>query len=355
MNQVIMYIMAAGVLLGGVDRLLGNPRGYGKKFEEGFLFLGPTALSMVGMICLAPVLSDLLGRMILPVYQLFGVDPAMFGGILAIDMGGYQLAMELANQQLLGRYSGIVVAAIFGCTVVFTIPVGMGILEEADKPLFARGIMIGLITMPAAFLAGGLICGLSFEQTLWQNMPVFVLAGLLLIGLLKIPGQMVRGFTVFAAGIRLVITVGLILAALAYLTGISLVPGLAPIEDALAVVASIGIVMLGSLPMTEFLQRRMRRPFSWIGRRCGMNETAVAGLLVGMVSAIPAITMIKDMDRRGKIVNVAFLVSAASMLAAHLGFTISVEPKMLGALLTAKLTGGVTALVTALVVDILGE
>lgn len=86
-----------------------------------------------------------------------------------------------------------------------------------------------------------------------------------------------------------------------------------------------------------------------------MNETAVAGLLVGMVSAIPAITMIKDMDRRGKIVNVAFLVSAASMLAAHLGFTISVEPKMLGALLTAKLTGGVTALVTALVVDILGE
>lgn len=355
MNQVMMYIMAAGVLLGGIDRLLGNPRGYGKKFEEGFLFLGPTALSMVGMICLAPVLSDLLGRMILPFYQMLGVDPAMFGGILAIDMGGYQLAMELAEQQLLGRYSGIVVAAIFGCTVVFTIPVGMGILEEADKPLFARGIMIGLITMPAAFMAGGFVCGLSLGQTLWQNMPVFVLAGLLLLGLIRIPERMVRGFTIFASGIRLVITVGLILAALTYLTGLSPVPGLAPIEDALAVVSSIGIVMLGSLPMTEFLQRRMRRPFSWIGRRCGMNETAVAGLLVGMVSVIPVITMLKDMDRRGKLVNVAFLVSAASMLAAHLGFTISMEPEMLSALLAAKLTGGIAALATALAVDILGE
>lgn len=355
MNQVMMYIMAAGVLLGGIDRLLGNPRGYGKKFEEGFLFLGPTALSMVGMICLAPVLSDLLGRMILPFYQMLGVDPAMFGGILAIDMGGYQLAMELAEQQLLGRYSGIVVAAIFGCTVVFTIPVGMGILEEADKPLFARGIMIGLITMPAAFMAGGFVCGLSLGQTLWQNMPVFVLAGLLLLGLIRIPERMVRGFTIFASGIRLVITVGLILAALTYLTGFSPVPGLAPIEDALAVVSSIGIVMLGSLPMTEFLQRRMSRPFSWIGRRCGMNETAVAGLLVGMVSVIPVITMLKDMDRRGKLVNVAFLVSAASMLAAHLGFTISMEPEMLSALLAAKLTGGIAALATALAVDILGE
>ena len=56
MNQVIMWIMAFGVLLGGIDRILGNPRGYGKKFEEGFMLLGPTALSMAGMICLAPVL-----------------------------------------------------------------------------------------------------------------------------------------------------------------------------------------------------------------------------------------------------------------------------------------------------------
>ena len=80
MNRIIMIIMAAGVVLGGVDRILGNRLGYGEKFEEGFKLLGPTALSMTGMICLAPVLADILGRVIVPFYRMIGVDPAMFGG-----------------------------------------------------------------------------------------------------------------------------------------------------------------------------------------------------------------------------------------------------------------------------------
>ena len=35
-NQIIMYIMAGGVVLGGVDRILGNKFGYGDKFENGW-------------------------------------------------------------------------------------------------------------------------------------------------------------------------------------------------------------------------------------------------------------------------------------------------------------------------------
>lgn len=79
--------MAAGAVLGGVDRILGNKFGLGEQFEKGFMLLGPMALSMAGMICLAPVLADALGRVIVPFYQLIGVDPAMFGALLAIDMG----------------------------------------------------------------------------------------------------------------------------------------------------------------------------------------------------------------------------------------------------------------------------
>ena len=47
MEQVIMWIMAAGAVVGGLDRLFGGRLGLGGKFEEGFLYLGPTALSMV--------------------------------------------------------------------------------------------------------------------------------------------------------------------------------------------------------------------------------------------------------------------------------------------------------------------
>ena len=34
MNQILMTIMAAGVVLGGTDRLLGNKFGYGDKYMQ---------------------------------------------------------------------------------------------------------------------------------------------------------------------------------------------------------------------------------------------------------------------------------------------------------------------------------
>ena len=135
-NQIIMYILAFGAALGGIDQMLGNRFGFGEKFEEGFRMLGPLALSMAGIICLAPVLSTVLGIVISPVCDLLRIDPGIFGSILAIDMGGCQLSVELAKDPTLGQFSGVVVSSIFGCTVVFTIPVGLGFLKTSDQPNF---------------------------------------------------------------------------------------------------------------------------------------------------------------------------------------------------------------------------
>ena len=55
MNTTIMWIMAAGAATGGLDRICGNRLGLGKRFEEGFMLLGATALSMAGIICLTPL------------------------------------------------------------------------------------------------------------------------------------------------------------------------------------------------------------------------------------------------------------------------------------------------------------
>ena len=65
-NRILMIVMAGGAVLGGIDRVLGNRLGLGEQFEKGFLLLGPMALSMAGMICLTPVLTDVLGRFIVP-------------------------------------------------------------------------------------------------------------------------------------------------------------------------------------------------------------------------------------------------------------------------------------------------
>ena len=89
MERIIMIVMAAGALLGGLDRMLGNRLGLGGKFEEGFRLLGPVALAQAGIICIAPVLANVLGPAVKAVYHALGQDPGMFGSILAIDMGGY--------------------------------------------------------------------------------------------------------------------------------------------------------------------------------------------------------------------------------------------------------------------------
>ena len=152
MERMIMYVMAAGVVLGAIDRIFGNKKGYGKRMEDGFMYLGPTALSMVGMMCMIPVFSKMAEQLLMPLYHLTKIDPAMFGGLLAIDMGGYQLAKDIAVDAGLGAYAGIVVAATFGCTFIFTIPVGMRVLEKEDYPFFFRGITAGLVTLPAGLM-----------------------------------------------------------------------------------------------------------------------------------------------------------------------------------------------------------
>lgn len=348
MNQGLMILMAAGAVLGGVDRLRGNKWGFGDKFESGFMLLGSMALSMAGMICLTPVLAQWLGSVIVPLYRLMGVDPAMFGSLLAIDMGGYQLAKDLAEDPLLGSYGGLVVAAIFGCTIVFTIPVGMGMIPKADRPFFAQGIMVGLAAMPVGLAVGGMLCGLSLLTCLHQNLPIFVLALLLLLGLWKIPQKMVKGFCLLAEGIRWLVTIGLVLAAVESLTGWAVLPGMAPLEDAMATVASIGIVLLGSLPLAELIRRILTRPFAWLGERLGMKPQSLTAMLVGLVSALPTLSMYQDMDNRGKVAAGAFLVSGTSLLAAHMAFTVSTETNMLGPLIGAKLAGALATVVAAL-------
>lgn len=348
MNQIILYSMAAGAILGGLDYILGNRFGFGARFQEAFHLLGPIGLSMAGIICLSPVLSHVLGTLVVPLWSLLKMDPGMFGSILAIDMGGYQMAMELAADPAAGRFSGIIVSAIFGCTIVFTIPVGLGTVEERDRPHFIRGILLGLASMPVGILTGGLLCGLSLFCIVWNCLPIFLFSGLLIWGLLRNPDAMIRMFRRFARFVQALAGLGLMLGAVEYISGLTLLPGAVPLTAAMETVCSIAIVMLGSMPLAELMQRLLKKPFQRIGTRTGLNAVSTTGILIGMVSVTPALAMIPRMDNRGKVINGAFLVCAASAFSAHLGFTLSTEPHLVTPLLCGKLLGGLAGIVTAL-------
>ena len=96
-NEIIVYLMVVFMALGAVDRILGNRFGLGEKFEEGIMAMGSLALAMIGIICLAPVLANLLRPVVVPLYQALGADPAMFRGYPPGQRhGGRALAQELA-------------------------------------------------------------------------------------------------------------------------------------------------------------------------------------------------------------------------------------------------------------------
>lgn len=346
-DRIILWIVAFGSLIGVADKIFGDHLGLGRKVEEGFRVMGSLTLGMVGMICLAPVISDWLGPVIIPACQAIGADPALFGSILANDMGGYALAMKLAQSAEAGLFSGTIVASMLGVTLVFTIPVGLGLIEAEDQPYFSRGLLTGLITIPFGCIAGGLAAGFSVKLIIANTVPVLFFSMLLALGLKMIPEKMIKGCMVFGKAVQIVIYIGLGAALFEYITGVVLIGGMTPIMEGMEIVAGIAIVLAGTFPVLHVLTRLLGKPLSAAGRRMGVDAVSTSGIVFSLANSVPVFTMMKDMEKRGIILNTAWLVSATSVLGDHLGFTASVEPSMITPMIVGKLTAGLSALLLA--------
>lgn len=350
-DQIILWVMAVGILIGGLDKIIGNKLGLGEKFDEGFNAMGPLALGMVGIVCLAPVISKVLGPIIIPIFTKMGADPAMFGSILANDMGGYPLAMELALNEQAGLLSGAIVASMLGCTLVFSIPVGLGLIEKEDRPYFSKGLLIGLITIPIGSVIGGLVAGFDFVLVIKNVIPVLILSVLLALGLKFIPDKMIKGSMLFGQFITIVIYIGLACAAFEFITGVVIIPGMAPIMEGMNAIAGIGIVLLGTFPILSILVKVLDKPLNAAGRKIGMDATSAAGLVFTLANSVPVYKMMKDMNKRGKIVNTAWLVPATAALGDHLGFTAGVRPDMITPVVVGKIVAGILAIIIALLMS----
>ena len=349
LDKIIMYIMAVGIILGAGDKILGNKFGLGEKFEEGLNTMGTLAIGMVGIICLAPVISDVIGPIIAPLCSAVSIDPAMFGSILACDMGGYPLAMNLAESKEIGLFSGILIASMLGCTVSFTIPVGLGLIEKKDQPFFAKGLLIGLITIPIGGVLGSIAAGFDMKLVLLNTIPVLIISIILIIGLKCIPNAMIKGCIYFGRFIEIVILIGLALAGFESLTGIVIIKGMAPISEAMGIVGSIGVVLMGILPMLTLLLKVLDKPLKTFGTKVGLDSSSAAGLIITLANAVPVFVMLKEMSPKGKVINVAFIVSASCVFGDHLGFTAGVEANMMTPLIVGKLAAGITAVFLAFI------
>lgn len=348
-HEILIAIMAVFAVLGALDRIFGNRFGLGKEFENGILTMGSLAMAMIGVICLAPVLASVLKPVVVPVFRFLGADPAMFAGtILACDMGGGALAQELTDNSQAALLGGVITGSMLGATIVFTIPVAMGILDESDRPQLAKGILCGVVTIPVGVLAGGLVAGFPLGMILRNLIPIALIALLIALGLWKWENGMIRGFGIFGKGIVALITVGLVAALVESLTDFVLIPNLAPIEEGFQTVGSIAIVLAGAFPLVYAITRLLKKPLLKLGGLLHINDTAAAGLVASLANSIATFEMLKNMDKRGKVVNVAFAVSAAFVFGDHMGFTAGFAPEMLPAVILGKLAGGISAVAVAM-------
>ena len=333
-NEIIIYVMVAFMVLGAIDKCLDNKFGLGEQFEEGIMAMGSLAVAMVGVICLAPVLADVLRPIVVPVFDMLGADPAMFAGsILANDMGGAPLAMELAKDPQAGLFGGLIVGAMMGRTIVFIIPVALGIIEKEDQKFLATGILAGIITIPVGAFVGGLVAGFDIMMIVRNLIPIILFAVVIALGLLKFENAMIKGFTYFGKGVVIVI-----------------IPGMNPIHDGISIVGDIAIVLAGAFPLVLVITKVFNKPLMALGKLMGMNDVSAAGLVACLANCIPMFGMMKDMDDRGKIINVAFSVSAAFVFGDHLGFTAGFNADMITPMIVAKLVGGITAVLLAMAI-----
>lgn len=348
-DEILIAVMAGFAVLGAIDRIFGNRFGLGQEFENGVLAMGSLALAMVGIVSLAPVLAAVLKPVVVPVYGFLGADSAMFAGtILANDMGGAALAAQMTEDPQAALLGGVLTGAMLGATIVFTIPVAMGILEERDRPAMAKGILCGIVTIPIGVFVGGLVAGFPVGMVLRNLLPIVLIALLIALGLWRAETAMVRGFEIFGKIVVIVVTLGLAAAIVEALTGLVLIPGMAPISEGFQTVGTIAVVLAGAFPLVFVITKLLRGPLMALGRRLGINDAAAAGLIASLANSIAAFGMVKDMNQRGKVINIAFAVSAAFVFGDHLGFTAGFAPEMIGPMIAGKLAGGVSAVAVAM-------
>lgn len=345
-SRVIVFIMALFMVAGGLDKIAGNRFGLGREFENGFHAMGPLALTMIGITSLSPLLGTFIASATTAFAARTGIDPAMAPALLIpIDTGCYPLAQAITNDAAIADFAALIVASMSGASVTFSVPVALSLIDKKDYPVMALGTMAGFIAMPAGCLIGGLVMGLPVLTALRNLLPVLAFALILAAGLYLFTDRTIRGFVWFGKGIVVLITLVLIAAGYQEITGVTIIPGLAPLTDSFEILGSIAIMLAGAYPMVFIIRKGLKHPLRRISGRLGVNDTAAIGFLTSLANNVPMMEMVREMDEKGKVMNFAFATCAAFTLGDHLGFCSAAAPDRVAAMVCGKLSGGVLAAV----------
>ena len=345
--EVLQWIFAIFAVIGAFDRIIGNRLKLGEEFEKGIVASGTLSLAMVGMICIAPTLGAWLGPVFEPVSKLTGIDMSFIGSFIANDMGGAAISKALAKDSVLGGYNGLVVASMLGATVCFTVPVALKMVKKEFHKEVLSGILCGIATMPIGCIVSGLMLGIGFGQLMLNLLPLLIVSVITCIGLAIKPDLCRRIFSLIGSFVMVIITVGLAAGIFSHLTGKTLIPYMSPIKDAFAIVADVAIILAGVFPLIKVISKIFSKVFTAAGKKIGIDETSVLGLISSLANSIPTFEMADKMNAKGRMMNMAFAVSASFVFGDHLAFTMSFDSRFLWAVIAGKLVSGACAVIVS--------
>ncbi len=320
MNPLI-YIMLLFFIIGILDKIFGGRLGLAQGLDRGLSQMGVLCMSMLGFYCIGVTLI----RENIGAISAFGeslpFDLSIISGmLLAPDMGGFPLSVEMAADSKLGLFSGMLLSSGIGCLLSFQLPIALTMIEKEDIPAMMEGMIPGILAVPVGLFVGGFCLGLSVSTLFMQMLPVLIICAIMAVGFWKAHKLMAKILTVFGICIRVL---GMVLFAL-LMVGLFYEPFQmaeeALVYEGLTVVAKITIIVCGALSLSELLMKFCKPLFKKIACKLKTNETSMMGLLISITSGVAMLPMYRSMDEKGKLLNSAFSIMGAYVLGGQMAY-----------------------------------
>ena len=350
MNALTVVILIFS-LIGAVDYIIGNKIGVGKEFEKAFSLFCPMALSMLGMIVVAPAIGVWLTPFFEGFYNIFGIDPSILpASLFANDMGGMTLAQTICKNESIGNYNAFVVSSMMGCVISFTIPFSLGVVKQKQHKELFFGLLCGIATIPVGCIVAGLICGIDLLTVIINLLPLIIFSVIVLVALIVVPKICIKCFTVFGFFMKTVAIIGLVCAIFTFLTKKEISPHFDTLENAAFICVNACVTLSGALPFMAIVAKLLNKPLNKLGSKLGINGVSALALLGNMVTNASCFGVMDKMDKKGTVLNSAFAVSAAFVFGSHLALTMAFDSSYVAPMIIGKLVSGVCALILVLLV-----
>ena len=347
MNYLTILILIFSIL-GAADRIIGNKFGLGKEFEKAFMLLGTMALSMIGMIVISPFIAEIMKPVSGVFRSVLHIDPSIIpASLFANDMGGAPLARDMAFDKEIGMYNALVVSSMMGCTVSFTIPFSLGVVGKEQHKELLLGLLCGIVTIPLGCIVSGIMIGINAIGLFINLLPLVIFSLIIAVGIIRVPDVCVNIFKWLGVVITIMITIGLSLGIIRFVSGYEVIKGLNTIEEGASICFNAAVVLSGSFPFMLVLSKVLSKPLKVIANKTNMNEISVVGVISSLASSATAFGMMDKMDKKGAVINSAFAISGAFVVGSHLAFTLAFDASYVIPVIVGKIVSGVCAVIVA--------